>query len=184
MAPGTRLQHSFPLLFKLSRTDKVIPLSSPPPPPPRPGPRHAPPPPVWSDECLFSRKPKLAASGSRPSSHITGCLCDAHGSILRLAPSEPGSPRCQHQVALEPREAHPAREAPVPTGPAGLAPGQAAAPGLRGHGGSDSAGDRRGLLHSKAIAQIFIVCVWLSHGICNLPVTSVYLGRNSREILV
>lgn len=57
-------------------------------------------------------------------------------------------------------------------------------PGPLRHGASDSTSDRLGLLHSKAEAQIFIVCVWLSHGICNLPVNRVYLGRNSREILV
>ena len=51
-------------------------------------------------------------------------------------------------------------------------------------GQSDSASDRQGPLHGKAIVQIFIVCVWLSHRMCNLPVTTVYLGRNSREILV
>lgn len=65
----------------------------------------------------------------------------------------------------------------------GCPAGQATVPDPPRHSESDSASDRLGLLSGKAVAQIFIVCVWLSHGICNLPVTSVYLGKNSREIL-
>lgn len=68
-----------------------------------------------------------------------------------------------------------------------LAPGgpdsHAVVPAPLAHRESDRASDRPSFLHSKAVAHIFIVRVWLSHGICNLPVTSVYLGRNSREIL-
>ena len=47
---------------------------------------------------------------------------------------------------------------------------QAARPGPPGCGESDRASDRPGLGHRRAVAQIFIVCIWLSHGICQLPV--------------
>lgn len=134
--------------------------------PPRPGPS---PLPVWSDECLSSKQPKLAASGSRPSSHTTGCLWDAD--TLRLAPlsqegpsasgarAQGGPPGTGRSRAHTPRRVLLQARLPCQT--------------LGGHGGSDSASDSPETSYTAKLSLKYLVYASGFHtefATCQLPV--------------